>query len=689
MIKILQRFDFRSSKYERPNQDWVCGRLASGKPCQLGPDGSGQCRVVAECAPRQQGDRFICTRTDALGGKCEDGPLPDGSCCRTLTPCAPVPSLRRQRGMISRFSVALVVGILLVLGGSQGSLEFLISPGPLSSSHSEIGSCASCHGDERRSAFQLASSMFDPHAEGRDVENCVTCHVGRDGLAHNQEAKSLRALSEKATTWDAGAGAPKFLAVAGWIGAETRKLEDGQIACRSCHTEHRGDDISISEISNAACQSCHTQAFPEFGDGHPTFSNYPYQRRTRISFDHQSHIGKYFLDPTFADTAPASCRSCHAPDDQGKLMLAGSFELTCAGCHAEDVTKDPVIVLALPGLDVEGLEEREVLLGEWPEYAEAEEFPAIADVLLASDTDYTSARERLSEADADLFDLLDEDDGVLDDVAIVAWSIKGLLFDILVEGPPFVADRLTEASGETMTAAYVRDLSASLHVDVLGMVQRGWFPNLFEEVETYRDGEASDFALIEDEPEEHEYMASAQDWTEGGGWFSEAYALQYRIGGHGDAFMRGWIDFASKYADKSPSLNLVAESLASPKSPGRCVSCHSVDEADGVTRVNWRARQAMPHIAVFSEFAHSKHFSLIGDKGCQTCHEINPDAAYQDSFEQLNPETFESNFKELDKAVCADCHAPSKAGSDCTQCHNYHIGHFPPAAVDTSILVLE
>lgn len=689
MIKILQRFDFRSSKYERPNQDWVCGRLASGKPCQLGPNGSGQCRVVAECAPRRKGDGFICTRTDAAGGKCDDGPLPDGQCCKSLPPCAPVPSLRRQRGMVGRFSVALVLGILLVLGGSRVTSEFLITPGPLSSSHSEIGDCASCHGGADRSVFELATFMFDPHTESQDVENCVTCHVGRDGLAHNQESETLLKLSEKAAARPGDGGAPKSLAVANWIGAETRTRENGQVACRSCHTEHRGDDAEISKISNAACQSCHTQSFASFGDGHPMFSDYPYERRTRISFDHGTHIGKYFLDATFADTAPESCRGCHAPDDQGKLMLAGAFEQTCAACHAEDVTKNPVVVLALPGLDVEGLEEREVLLGEWPEYAEAEEFPAIADVLLATDEAYVGARERLYDADADLFDLLDEDDEILEDVAVVAWSIKGLLFDILTEGPPFVADRLTAASGETMTAAYVRDLSASLHVDVLGMVQRGWFPNLFEEVEAYRDGEASDFALIEDEPEEHEYMASAQDWTEGGGWFSEAYALQYKIGGHGDAFMRGWIDFASKYADTSPSLNLVAQSLAGPKSPGRCVSCHSIDETVDGTRVNWRSRQATPQIAVFSEFAHAKHFSLIGDKGCQTCHELNPDAAYQDSFAQMDPGKFESNFKELDKAVCADCHAPDKAGSDCAQCHNYHVGHFPPAAVDTNILVLE
>jgi hypothetical protein len=689
MSKLLQRFDYRSSGYERPNQDWVCGRLASGNPCQLGPNGDGKCRGMAECAPRKDGERWLCTRTEAGGGRCADGPLPDGTCCNTRPPCAPASSTRRRRGMVTRYAVALVIGLILILGGNGMSREFLISPGPLSSSHSQIDDCARCHVGSERSAFDLAAMMFDPHTEGLDAENCVACHAGRGGLAHSQSAETLAALGEKAAAREESGGPPALLMVANRIGVETRVGADGQVACRSCHTEHRGETAAISVMSNVACQSCHTRSFSAFDDGHPAFEKYPYERRTRIRFDHQSHIGKYFLDATFADIAPASCRSCHLPDDQGKLMLAGSFEQTCAACHAEDITKDPVIVLALPGLDVEGLEEREVLLGEWPEYAEAEEFPAIADVLLAGDEDYVAARERLWDADVDLFDLIDEDDEVLEDVAVVVWSIKGLLFDILVEGPPFIADRLTEASGATMTAAYVRDLSASLHVDVLGMVQRGWFPSLFDEVEAYREGEASEFVVIMDEPEEHEYMASAADWTEGGGWFSEAYALQYRLGGHGDAFVREWIDFATKYADVSPSLALVAETLATEKSPGTCVSCHSIDATETGKLVNWRSRQPAPQVAVFSEFAHSKHFSLIGDKGCKTCHEIDPDAAYRTSFEQSNPDRFTSNFKALDKAICADCHAPEKAGDNCAQCHNYHIGYFPPAAVDTRILVLE
>ena len=33
----------------------------------------------------------------------------------------------------------------------------------------------------------------------------------------------------------------------------------------------------------------------------------------------------------------------------------------------------------------------------------------------------------------------------------------------------------------------------------------------------------------------------------------------------------------------------------------------------------------------------------------------------------------------MQKATCANCHVQKAAGDSCLTCHNYHIGHLPPA----------
>lgn len=89
-MRIVQKFGYLDSHYERPNQKWVCGRTALGDPCRIGPDGKGCCQADFECKPRRDDDRWECTRPPIAGGECETGPLPDGTCCMTIPPCTPV-----------------------------------------------------------------------------------------------------------------------------------------------------------------------------------------------------------------------------------------------------------------------------------------------------------------------------------------------------------------------------------------------------------------------------------------------------------------------------------------------------------------------------------------------------------------------------------------------------------------------
>ena len=122
MTDRLQAFDYRRSPYERPNQKWVCGRLAEGAPCHIGPDGRGHCRADFACRPAKVDDRWRCARSELAGGKCEQGPLPDGTCCVAIPSCRPRLSWRGRRGAIARWVAAVTVGaVLTIMSGAAAT----------------------------------------------------------------------------------------------------------------------------------------------------------------------------------------------------------------------------------------------------------------------------------------------------------------------------------------------------------------------------------------------------------------------------------------------------------------------------------------------------------------------------------------------------------------------------------------
>ena len=94
------------------------------------------------------------------------------------------------------------------------------------------------------------------------------------------------------------------------------------------------------------------------------------------------------------------------------------------------------------------------------------------------------------------------------------------------------------------------------------------------------------------------------------------------------------------------------------------------------------ARQA-PGEHPFTVFSHTSHFSLLDEKGCLTCHPLNKEAKYQESFKDRNPATYASNFELIPRRLCAGCHTAAEAGESCLTCHNYHIGKVIPALSST------
>ncbi|PPR15103.1 MAG: hypothetical protein CFH37_01562, partial [Alphaproteobacteria bacterium MarineAlpha9_Bin7] len=192
--------------------------------------------------------------------------------------------------------------------------------------------------------------------------------------------------------------------------------------------------------------------------------------------------------------------------------------------------------------------------------------------------------------------------------------------------------------------------------------------------------------------------SKGEDWAAAGGWYQDddTFALRYRPVGHGDIFIRSWLEVTSLSAVSVDSGDLgnktkpkwvtdIFEELANSKGPGVCTKCHSIDQSDNAgVLVNWRGVQPHPSQHSFTTYSHESHFSLLDETGCLTCHTVNQESEFAVGFEDRDPTTFMSNFKPMEQAVCANCHQAKKATDSCLTCHNYHVGEFTPAVPITS-----
>lgn len=452
--------------------------------------------------------------------------------------------------------------------------------------------------------------------------------------------------------------------------------------CQTCHKEHREDPVPLTSTHDSQCRECHTKIAAKFEKGHP-FGDYPYDRRTRIQFNHVSHMEKYFKDPTNVDKAPEACGSCHEPDSQGKFMVIGGFEQNCASCHGEFIADKTVDLIVLPGIDLslladhedEEIVERGWRAGEWPSWADAEDLPPVMKVLLSSDEEFTAAWTFLKEEESDLFgmDLVTLEE--LEAAEDVVRGIKRLVHGALTEGQDHLLERLQSAAGDASLDPVAQQyLLGALPIDMLQEAQTRWFPNLFEEMEAIAEEEAPE--MPEEMPGDYEGpdMMDAVDWAENGGWFIEGYAVRYKPKGHGDELIKAWLDTAAKTITNSEAMAPLSENFITPKGPGTCVACHSVDQADsGDAIINWHSRRTSSREVHKTEFVHERHFTLVGDEGCDNCHAIDSEAKYAESFADWNPSTFDSNFAPVESSTCAQCHHSTKVVTPCTDCHNFHV----------------
>jgi len=366
MSEQLPAPEFDSQNYERPNQKWICGRAAEGKPCRPGPSGRGRCQATFECAPaleKKEGEakgRWRCTRP---GGVCETGPFPDGTCCRPIPKCSPVATLRTRRGHLTLGVVTATVAVLLILLGSPPLRTKFINPGELSTPHS--------------------SDAFAKHARSNRVDQtCGACHT----------AGALGPSGMTAAAFHASPGPLEIIRLAHARPAEMTAIDEScqrchtehvfhqpnvvrDISCSFCHAEHHGAG-PMPSTTDAHCTFCHgdaavmaaaaakgaglppdvfhsrvlpgqnvfqtsrpasgfTRVIHRFAGDHPEFRVHADRLRDpdTLRFNHALHLAGETI-PKLTSGQSVDCAFCHQPEAAGVYFQRIQFENHCQVCHS-------------------------------------------------------------------------------------------------------------------------------------------------------------------------------------------------------------------------------------------------------------------------------------------------------------------------------------------------------------------
>ena len=398
-------------------------------------------------------------------------------------------SLRDRVAKVMALVTFVCVGVAVIF--SQGTQ--LLMPGPLTSAHSSIKNCSTCHSRSGSGKLSWIHGLLpgDPLA---DSKACLSCHkMGNVAFnAHGASADVLKRSNERLMKIVAGSSAP-ISARAQSIAFPTDKMLERGLPCATCHQEHKGTNFKLNKISNEQCRSCHVVKFDSFDGHHPKFDAYPFKKRTPIVYDHVGHFGKHFPEVAKKDPAkriPATCSTCHNSRDDRRIMSVAPFEKTCSGCHLDQITGKErasgpkgIAFLTLPGLDVQSLKEKKASIGEWPDGSDAVLTPFMK--VMISRTARGRALIRTVDS-LNLQDLSKASDGQIKAVTNLAWEVKAL-FQAMISGKASdVLGDLNFGGGVMLSANLITDLTASIPRDVLIGAQQQWLPNLATEMANRR-----------------------------------------------------------------------------------------------------------------------------------------------------------------------------------------------------------
>ncbi len=490
---ILQKFGFKESRYERPKDKWLCGRLADGKPCSLGPGGDGSCRVTSVCQPHMEDGRWECRRSAQQGGACESGPLPDGKCCMPLERCVPQPSLRTQRRRWSLWATALTVGLVALILSGGAAKEYLM-PGPLSQPHANLTDCETCHAGVKSDNLGWLHQFASTVSPKQNAELCLSCHdVGDQPFApHTNPVEQLK----KMTAAYRSGSKEQQIQNDSWVHniafpgpALKTEPADAQVYCATCHEEHQGLYNDLTTLSNDRCQTCHTSKFGSFASSHPKFQEYPFNRRTRIIFNHKSHFVNH-IPKTRSKATPAPekdpvCADCHQPGPAQKYMEIRSYESMCQSCHDKDILgtdrtdSKGIAFLSVPGLDVDTLTEESIDIGQWPtDHRSDATLTSFMKMLLPTESGAVSGIK-------DLRDLTTASADDLAKVKTLAWSIKRLFRNLENGGLPGAMNLSATPDSPSIDRAQIAKMAGMISRDVIAAVNQEWFNALDDDLKNF------------------------------------------------------------------------------------------------------------------------------------------------------------------------------------------------------------
>jgi hypothetical protein len=681
--------DYSANRYERPNQPWVCGLADAGQSCPAGPSARGRCPAMAACAPIRNGDRWECNRSQLRGGPCDVGPTPEGGCGCVLK-CHPNRSLRTTRGRFVRACALLIVGATIICLSANWR-DRAIAPGPLARQHAQLmerkgaaANCAACHvAAEQNVGSWMASLVVARGDRPSQSQLCMKCHAKTITpafalAAHNVPANLLQRATEGAIT----KGSELFSRNDDRSQQSPKNSSDPfivigkSIACSACHREHHGAQVNLAAIDNVACQSCHRQRFESFAADHPDFGIWPYERRTRIAFNHAAHRDKHFSEKKKS----FDCSACHAEDATGKVQLTASYEATCAACHDEKISTSVargVPMLALPTMDVAALHAAGFEVGAWPKGATGDfdgRFPPVMKLLLAADPAAATAMTKLG-PNFDFQDVNPKDREQLAACAALAAAARTLSVELAESADATIRTRLQKVLGRSFSDGQVRTLVGGLSVDTMRSTVDGWFAGTKSAAiaPTAATAASANQALTTSKSERKPIVfGPAGTWVRDEG----SLAIRYRPGAHADPVLASWLTVLAETPDlnQRPVPAAMFKELSKANSPGLCASCHSVERnAQNQLAINWRAYDRTAEPRTFTKFSHGPHLLLPQLADCTHCHAIDSKAAAATAYTDVDPARFIGDFAPISKRQCTECHTTKAAGDACQQCHNYHV----------------
>jgi hypothetical protein len=365
--------------------------------------------------------------------------------------------------------------------------QFLM-PGPLAGAHGAIETCSACHTKSGNGKLSWLQGLVagDPLAHSKA---CLTCHKMPDTAlkAHSAPADVLK--QSNARLMKIAAEPQRQSERSQSFSFPPQDMAARDINCATCHQEHQGANFGLTKITNEQCQSCHVLKLDSFDGNHPNFESYPFTRRTRIVYDHESHFGKHFPDVAKKSPAkriPATCSDCHDSRDGNRSMAVLPFEQTCSACHLDQITGKErvsgpkgIAFLALPGLDLQTLKRKNAQIGEWPDASDAVLSPFMKVLISRNER----GRALIKTVDSlDLQDLGNASDGQIAAVTSLVWEIKALFQAFIAGKAPDALGDLALGNGAELSAREVADLTASLPRDVITAAQQQWLPNLPKEM---------------------------------------------------------------------------------------------------------------------------------------------------------------------------------------------------------------